>query len=155
MIPSAPKTRRPLIEVNMTPIIDIVFLLIIFFMLVCQFIVAENFEVQVPDRITSAQGDPSDPQTTVTVTVMLDDAGRTGYAVGSEIVRTQDTELLTELMTQEVDNQLRALTPEQRLVTLRIDRDIPFSQAKYALAAVSNSAAPNIKLSVIKDHQPE
>ncbi len=34
---------------NMTPIIDIVFLLIIFFLVVCQFIEAENFPVAVPD----------------------------------------------------------------------------------------------------------
>ena len=39
---------------DMTPVIDVVFLLIIFFMLVCQFIVAERFRVQVP-KILSLQ----------------------------------------------------------------------------------------------------
>jgi len=33
---------------NMTPIIDIVFLLIIFFLVVCQFIEAENFRLPSP-----------------------------------------------------------------------------------------------------------
>ncbi len=33
---------------DMTPIIDVVFLLIIFFMLVAQFIVAEQYKVSVP-----------------------------------------------------------------------------------------------------------
>ena len=39
----------------MTPIIDVVFLLIIFFMLVAQFIVAEQYKVSVPDQIKTAQ----------------------------------------------------------------------------------------------------
>ena len=47
---------------DMTPIIDVVFLLIIFFMLVCQFIAAEQFQVEVPDQISSAQ--KTEPQKT-------------------------------------------------------------------------------------------
>ncbi|MHC5179864.1 MAG: ExbD/TolR family protein, partial [Planctomycetota bacterium] len=39
---------------DMTPIIDVVFLLIIFFMLVAQFIAAEQYQVEVPDAIKSA-----------------------------------------------------------------------------------------------------
>ncbi|MCK4888036.1 MAG: biopolymer transporter ExbD, partial [Planctomycetes bacterium] len=35
---------------NMTPIVDIVFLMIIFFLVVFQFIDAENFPVNVPDN---------------------------------------------------------------------------------------------------------
>ena len=35
---------------DMTPIIDVVFLLIIFFMLVAQFIVAEQYNVSVPTQ---------------------------------------------------------------------------------------------------------
>ena len=35
---------------NLTPVIDIVFLLILFFLVVCQFIEAENFPVNVPEK---------------------------------------------------------------------------------------------------------
>ena len=42
-------------QFNMTPMIDIVFLLIIFFMLICQFIVQENYRLDVPDDCPNAQ----------------------------------------------------------------------------------------------------
>jgi biopolymer transport protein ExbD len=59
-----------------------VFLLIIFFMLVCQFIAAEQFAVVVPDQIQTAQ---SQTQQTapLTVTVLIDEhTGR--LCVGSQ-----------------------------------------------------------------------
>ena len=55
---------------NMTPIIDIVFLLIIFFLVVCQFIEAENFPVTVPDDCEFAQSDSEPGGQVTTVTVM-------------------------------------------------------------------------------------
>ena len=61
---------------DMTPIIDVVFLLIIFFMLVCQFIVAENFQVEVPDQIATARENPAGQNLMTTVTVMADPAGQ-------------------------------------------------------------------------------
>ena len=40
--------RRPILELGMTPLIDIVFLLLIFFMLTSRFVVHEGIQVQLP-----------------------------------------------------------------------------------------------------------
>jgi biopolymer transport protein ExbD len=41
--------RRPILELGMTPLIDIVFLLLIFFMLTSRFVVHEGIQVQLPE----------------------------------------------------------------------------------------------------------
>jgi len=71
---------------NMTPIIDIVFLLIIFFLVVCQFIEAENFPVTVPDNCQFAQSEPDPGAQLTTVTVMKTTEDEVDFAVGSEKV---------------------------------------------------------------------
>src|SRR3989304_2008334 len=74
---------------NMTPVIDIVFLLIIFFVLACRFIEAENFPVTVPDGCKFAQDDQNATQA-VTLTVMNKAEDEITFAVGSEEVAPQD-----------------------------------------------------------------
>jgi len=139
---------------NMTPIIDIVFLLIIFFLVVCQFIEAENFPVTVPDDCRFAQSD-TDPGTQVTtVTVMKTTEDDVAFAVGSEKVSAAaypDLIGLADKLSQLIDARLRDLPPEHRIVTLRIDKDICFAEAQYALAAVAASSATDIQLAALKD----
>lgn len=134
---------------DMTPIIDIVFLLIIFFLLVCQFIVAENFDVTVPDDISSAQPAPADQQMT-TVTVMPADAGGALYAVGSEIIAAPSGRDISYAIAGEIDTQLQHLPRERRVVCLRIDKDICFRDSQYALAGIIRSTATDMKLAVTK-----
>jgi biopolymer transport protein ExbD len=139
---------------NMTPLIDIVFLLIIFFLVVCQFIEAENFPVTVPDDCDFAQNG-SDPGTPVTtVTVMKASVGRTAFAVGPEKVPASEGSDLIEKIAQLVDFGLRNLPSGRRIVTLRVDRDICFSEAQYALAAIAQSSATDIQLAVLKKREP-
>ena len=83
-------------KLNLTPVIDVVFLLIIFFMLVCQFIVAENFEVTVPDDISTAAEANDGGQGITTVTVMFDQDEQIVYAVGSEKIEALGANAVTE-----------------------------------------------------------
>ncbi len=46
--PANPRARSP-VSFNMTPMIDVVFMLIIFFMLVSNFASVENLELDLPD----------------------------------------------------------------------------------------------------------
>lgn len=131
---------------NMTPIIDVVFLLIIFFMLVCQFIVAENYDVTVPDEITSAHDERDDKKLT-TVTVMRQENGQIAYAVGSERFNSS-TKALAEKIAKKIDAQLNQLSDGERIVSLRIDKDIDYRHSQYALAGISKSIATKIKIAV-------
>ena len=138
---------------NMTPIIDIVFLLIIFFMLVCQFIVAENFDLNVPDNITAAQPADAAQDKTTTVTIMFDQNGKVAYAVGSQIISAPPGPQTAEAIAAAIDNRMQNLPADKRVVSLRSDKNIPFKNAKYALAAVSQSSATDIKWAVNKQKQ--
>lgn len=138
---------------NMTPIIDIVFLLIIFFLVVCQFIEAENFPVTIPDGCEFAQSDSEPGGQVTTVTVMRTNTERVAFAVGSEKITASSYADIVEGLARLIDIRLRNLPPERRVVTLRVDKDICFGEAQYALAAVAQSSATDIQLATLKDKQ--
>jgi biopolymer transport protein ExbD len=140
---------------NMTPIIDVVFLLIIFFMLVCQYIAAENFQVAVPDRITAAKPSQTETDQLTTVTVMFDEGGAVAYAVGAEVLPALDGENTALAVAAAIDKQLANLPRQKRVVSLRCDRNVTFKHAKYALAGISQSSATDIKWAVIRHKQAE
>jgi len=133
---------------NMTPVIDMVFQLIIFFVLACRFIEAENFPVTVPDGCKFAQDDENAAQA-ATLTVTKKAENEIIFAVGSEEITSLDANSLPDVVAriaELIDARLQTLPPDGRIVTLRIDKDIPFSRTQYALAAVAQSAATNIRL---------
>ena len=136
---------------NMTPLIDIVFLLIIFFLVVCQFIEAENFPVTVPDDCESARNGSGAGRPVTTVTVMKTDGGSSVFAVDSEKIALSEGSDLTEEIVRLVDFSLENFRSERRTVTLRVDREVCFSEAQYALAAVSRSSATDIQLAVLRN----
>ena len=135
---------------NMTPVIDIVFLLIIFFLVVCQFIESENFPVSVPDGCDFAERLQANQSGVIALTVMKSDGGAVDFAVGSEKVTASSfSDLVTGLI--ELINFRAGDMPEsERVVHLRIDRDICFSEAQCALAAVADSSVTKIRLAVLK-----
>ncbi|MHC4075572.1 MAG: ExbD/TolR family protein [Planctomycetota bacterium] len=140
---------------NMTPVIDIVFLLIIFFLVVCQFIEAENFPVEVPAGCDMARNQADAAAAMATVTVMKTQADEIAFAVGAQRTASPDrTELVAEMI-HLLDLQLKTLPENQRIVTLRIDKEIGFSDAQYALAAVAQSCAKDIRLAALKDKPPD
>ena len=140
---------------NMTAIIDIVFLLIIFFLVVCQFIEAENFPVDVPDDCRFAQADADRQGVLTTVTVMNTDRFCGGFAVGAEQIDGLDHRQLVERLAESIDVRLKDIPAERRIVTLRMDKDVCFSKAQYALAAIAKSMATDIQLSTLKDRRPD
>jgi biopolymer transport protein ExbD len=142
--------RSGLRSFNMTPIIDIVFLLIIFFLVVCQFIEAENFPVTVPDGCESAQSAPNHRPQLTTVTVMKTAEEGSCFAVGSEKIDASSYADVVERIAELIDVRLGDLVPEDRVVTLRIDKDVCFGEAQYALAGVAASSARDIQLAALK-----
>ncbi len=139
---------------NMTPIVDIVFLMIIFFLVVFQFIDAENFPVNVPDNCDYALDGQQQSQALTTVTV-LKSQNQVDFAVGAKKISPLDTDDIAEKLTDLINIQLKNIPPGQRTVILRIDKDICFSDAQYALAGISQSIATDIQLATFKNTQPE
>lgn len=140
----------PVSSFNLTPVIDIVFLLIVFFLVVCRFIGAENYPVRVPDRCHFAQQAASTARA-VTVSVTKTNSGETIFAVGAEQINAANQTALVEALAAALDHRLKELPAEKREVILRIDRDISFDRAKYALAAASVSKASSLRLATFKE----
>jgi biopolymer transport protein ExbD len=140
--------------INLTPVIDIVFLLIIFFCVVCQFIEAENFAVAVPEDCEFAQEADDDAANMATVTLMRNEDGGYSFAVGAERVESDDYGVLVGRLAERIDARLEGLAEGARVVTLRVDKDICYEQAQFALAAIANSSATNIRLAAKAEDAP-
>ena len=128
---------------DMTPVIDVVFLLIIFFMLVCQFIVAERFRVEVPDEIASAVP-PKSAERPLTVTVLPDGDG-TLYAIGNERLDIDNAEDIAPLYAAAIDDYFQthpAIT--NRVVRLRCDKSVAFGCVRPVLKGIAQSSATTV-----------
>jgi biopolymer transport protein ExbD len=142
--------RESAVSFNMTPVIDIVFQLIIFFALVFKFIEAENFPVTVPAGCEFAQSEVDSQRASATVSVAKTKGAKSDFAVGAEKIGGSDYQEITQNLARHIDSRLKDLPAESRVVTLRIDKDIPYAEAQYALSAIAESAAADIRIAVIK-----
>ncbi len=135
----------------MTPLIDIVFLLLIFFLVVFQFIETERFEVNIPDKCEFAEDSGNISEQITTVTIMKTEQTDCGFAVGAEKIDHSEYSDTAGKIAWLIDTRLQKLEADKRVVILRIDKDVRFAQAKYALAGIAESCAENIKLAVVKN----
>lgn len=146
---------KPLFEAetfDMTPIIDVVFLLIIFFMLVAQFIVAEQYKVTVPDNIKTAQNrTDAEQKQPLTITVTPDAERGVICAVGAEKLAPVEGKDMKPLITSVINDYLAEHKPVDKTVRLRCDRSVPFGQVKYILSGISQSRAENLDWAVLSE----
>ena len=138
---------------NMTPIIDIVFLLIIFLVVVCGQIDAENFEVSVPDKCRFAQPQADKSMGLITITVVKDiEKKQIIFAVGAEKTNDSLSEDITAWLVKNINRQLKNSPAGIKTICLRIDRDISYFYAQKALAAAAQSTAEKIQLATLKEN---
>jgi biopolymer transport protein ExbD len=143
--------RESAVSFNLTPVIDIVFLLIIFFALVFKFIEAQNFPVTVPQDCKYAQSEIEVQAALATITVMKNENGKSEFAVGADKVTGASYGEIAGKVAGLIDLRLKNLPADKRVVTLRMDKDIPYAEAQYALAAVAKSTATDIRLAAVKE----
>ena len=132
---------------DMTPVIDVVFLLIIFFMLVCQFIVVERFAVDVPESIASAAA-LREEQRVLTLTVVPQAQGVL-YAVQHERLDAVESRDLSALIAAAIDEHYRDEPPGRpRIVRLRCDRAAVFGDVRPVLHGIAKSSATDVDWAV-------
>lgn len=120
---------RPSAEFSMSSIADIVFLLLIFFLLTSQFVTQSSVKVDLPQ---SQSEKPADGDVTVTISADGSYFWR-GDEIGEGLTRLEKEELLvTEIQTYLADTTL-----ENRTINLRGDTAISYGQAAVVIAAVS------------------
>ena len=136
---------------NVIPFVDILFLLIIFFSLMGQLLETEAPAISLPDGCDFTVAEDQMGSQVATVTLIRNEQGRSDFAVGAEKVTGADYEEISGRLAGLIDSCLKDLPADKRIVTLRIDKDIPYAEAQYALAAVAKSTATDIRLAAVKE----
>jgi len=100
------------VEIPLTPLIDIVFLLLIYFLLTTNFLVDEGIKIKLPQAKASA------PQTEKEITVYVDRYGR--VFLGNQ-----------EISIDQLFNRLKEMIGDQKdkLVVIRADRRVILNKA--------------------------
>ncbi len=139
--PNQAKPDRPM-QVNMTSMVDIVFLLIIFFVLVSQFISADNIMVELPDPDKSLAKAIELPERVVL------NCQYAGSDPGGKVkVRFLLGPISIDNIT-ELENRLRAVKedrPEVQVV-LRADRRTSYDSVREAMQAIAGAGIESMNI---------
>ena len=128
------KRPRYQIQAPLTALIDIVFLLLIYFLLTTNFMVDEGIKIKLP------QAKASMPQTEETITVYVDRDGRS-YLDNREI---SFTELFKKLKAMIGDRK-------DKLVVVRADRGVILNKAVKVMDVAKAAGAGRLCLATEKD----
>jgi biopolymer transport protein ExbD len=128
------KRPRYQIQAPLTALIDIVFLLLIYFLLTTNFMVDEGIKIKLP------QARASMPQTEETITVYVDRDGRS-YLDNREISFT------------ELFKRLKAMIGDRndKLVVIRADRGVILNKAVKVMDVAKAAGAGRLCLATEKD----
>jgi len=147
--------------------IDVVFLLIIFFMLICQFIVQENYRLIVPDDCRRAIVPDQMDRNAITVSVFSKDTSAWAqgdpddvpvlYAVRAQRYDPQsdlykaDAEKLWADMTAQIATE--AARKDEPLVHLRADKEMTYGDVQEALWALARAGITKVHLAAFRSEQ--
>lgn len=124
-------------EANMTPLIDMAFLLIVFFVLVSQVASAEFVELALPRTASGAAKRPDDTQRIVVNVVPARDGGAAAYRLGKREFAPDESGLRDLVATL-----ARAMRDQPSVeVNVRADRATAYSWVRPAMDAVADGLA--------------
>jgi biopolymer transport protein ExbD len=136
---------------NMTPMIDVVFLLVIFFMVVSQVVSSEAELLDLP-RPHKSQAVPYRGQQKLTVTLVGDGVGGVARRkVGANVAR-DDQELASLLLETRRAAETRGLRLQ---VVLRADRDIHFKYVREAMQIIDQAGVAFMDIAAVAQGAPQ
>ena len=129
------KRKKPVqVQVPLTSLIDIVFLLLIYFLLTTNFMVEEGIKIKLPQAKAAA------PQTEEVITVYVDQQGRA--FLGTEEVSLGK---LFDRLKEMIRNQ------QNKLVVVRADRAVILNKAVKVMDVAKAAGAGRLCLATEKD----
>lgn len=131
------KRRRIGISIDMTPMVDIAFLLLIFFMCTTQFQPPEQDKIALPDSASNAKSPESD---IITISVTKAPSVKVIYRKGAnEVVQEIDPATLTADLGTALKSA-RAANPAARVI-VKMDRDATFGLMSDMMAGLQEANA--------------
>ena len=135
------------LDFNMTPMIDIVFLIIIFFVLVAQFVSRENLEMELPGPADMADTTYK-PAHKVTINATSGGGGRIGRVrAGSHDVRVDQLDTITEYLRGQL------LKYPDLEVTIRADQRLHYGMLQRVLFACAAAEVTKMNIVALKQDQ--
>jgi biopolymer transport protein ExbD len=129
--------RRTSHTPNLTPLIDIVFLLLVFFMLTSHFVRDEVLNIDLPE---AESGDALDkPQQ---IEVLITEAGE--YSINSQIV---SLEVLETILIDEIKDQ------KEKIVRIRGDKHVDLGVAIGAFDAARQAGASGVDIVTVEQRE--
>jgi biopolymer transport protein ExbD len=128
------KRSHAQVQVPLTSLIDIVFLLLIYFLLTTNFMVDEGIKIKLPQARASA------PQTEEVITVYVDQEGR-AFLENREV----SIEALFDRLKKMIGGQ------ENKLVVVRADRAVMLNRAVKVMDVAKAAGAGRLCLATEKD----
>jgi biopolymer transport protein ExbD len=143
------KKRRIGISIDMTPMVDVAFLLLIFFMCTTQFKPPEKDKITLPESNSEAKSPESD---IITIAVTAPKAEYGGQSHVRVVYRQGGSEVSRELAPDQVPTQLgtvlsnaRAANPMARMI-VKMDKDAPYGIMADMMASLQEAKAPRFNV---------
>jgi biopolymer transport protein ExbD len=136
-------------HLNLTPMIDIVFQLLVFFMVASHLANTERDPLQLPEPVKSQAKAVQEPEQLV-INLFSDSQGQIRkIKANADLVR--DMPALVDLLLR-VGPRLGA---RDGSVILRADRNMEFSQIEKVLQAIANAGVTSVHIAAAQDEQRE
>jgi len=136
------KKRRIGISIDMTPMVDVAFLLLIFFMCTTQFKPPEKDKITLPESNSESKSPESD---IITIAVTKIPSVRVIYRQrGEEISREMPAEAVSTDMATVLSNA-RAANPMARII-VKMDKDAPYGIMADMMQGLQDAKAPRFNV---------
>jgi len=143
------KKRRIGIAIDMTPMVDVAFLLLIFFMTTTQFKPPEKDKITLPESNSEAKSPESDIITVAVTSPRPEYGGQSRVRViyrqaGEEVSREVPPDAIKTDMGLLLSNA-RAANPRARLI-VKMDKDAPYGVMADMMGALQEAKAPRFNV---------
>jgi len=143
------KKRRIGISIDMTPMVDVAFLLLIFFMLTTQFKPPDKDKITLPESNSEAKSPESD---IITLAVTAPKPENGNQSIVRVLYRAGGTEKTTELRPDQVKTELggvltqaRSANPAARMI-VKMDKDATYGVMADMMSALQQANAPRFNV---------
>lgn len=123
------KYSRPGVTINIAPLVDVVFLLVIFFAVSTTFLETAGLKLELPTSSSTAQREPLD------LTILLAADGTLSFR-GEEVSRQQLVERLRAVLEK----------AERKIVVLRADKSTPHGEVVQVMDLIRESGAEGLTI---------